>query len=84
MTYFHQSSIAFSSERPREYCLSSSIILDDIHTPYAMAHSSIGRVEDPTYSSEKKDGNGETPPMYDDPFGDEEFAEVKYRTLRWW
>ncbi|KAB8251809.1 amino acid transporter [Aspergillus flavus] len=49
-----------------------------------MAHSSIGRVEDPTYSSEKKDGNGETPPMYDDPFGDEEFAEVKYRTLRWW
>ncbi|KAE8131727.1 transmembrane amino acid transporter protein-domain-containing protein [Aspergillus pseudotamarii] len=50
-----------------------------------MAHSSIDQVEDPpTYSHEKKNKNGETPPMYDDPFGDEEFAEVKYRTLRWW
>ena len=49
-----------------------------------MAHSSIDQVEDPTYSREKKDENVETPPIYDDPFGDEEFAEVKYRTLRWW
>lgn len=23
-------------------------------------------------------------PEYEDPFGSEEFAEVKYRTLRWW
>lgn len=23
-------------------------------------------------------------PAYEDPFGDEEFAEVKYRTLAWW
>lgn len=27
----------------------------------------------------------DAPPAYqDDPFGDEEFAEVKYRTLSWW
>lgn len=23
-------------------------------------------------------------PQYDNPFGDEEYAEVKYRTLHWW
>lgn len=23
-------------------------------------------------------------PTYDDPFGNEEFAEVQYRTLHWW
>lgn len=23
-------------------------------------------------------------PSYEDPFGNEEFAEVKYRTMEWW
>lgn len=23
-------------------------------------------------------------PVYEDPFGNEEFAEVKYKTLKWW
>ena len=32
------------------------------------------------YGEESKDAV----PAYEDPFGDEEFAEVKYRTLRWW
>ena len=34
----------------------------------------------PPYVEDKQHGA----PTYDDPFGDEEFAEVKYRTLRWW
>ena len=43
-------------------------------------------------SSEKKDPSAleadkhqlGAVPEYDDPFGNEEFAEVKYRTLAWW
>lgn len=31
---------------------------------------------------EKTDLDG--PPEYDNPFGDEELAEVKYRTMAWW
>lgn len=31
----------------------------------------------------KKEVEGDTPP-YEDPFGNEEFAEVKYRTMEWW
>lgn len=34
----------------------------------------------PPYEDEKYD----TPSYADDPFGDEENAEVKYRTLKWW
>ncbi|KAE8385588.1 hypothetical protein ETB97_004766 [Aspergillus alliaceus] len=50
-----------------------------------MALNPIDRVEDPPSDREKKhEYYGETPPTYDDPFGDEEFAEVKYRTLHWW
>jgi hypothetical protein len=26
----------------------------------------------------------DAPPEYDEPFGNEEFAEVKYRTMAWW
>lgn len=28
--------------------------------------------------------NAEIVPAYEEPFGDEEYAEIKYRTLRWW
>lgn len=29
-------------------------------------------------------GVGHATPEYENPFGDEEFSEVKYRTLYWW
>lgn len=42
------------------------------------------RERDETIRKEEK-GHLENPnPEYDDPFGSEEFAEVKYRTLTWW
>jgi hypothetical protein len=44
----------------------------------------IDRVEDPSFDHEKKDDTQDMLPAYEDPFGDETFAEVKYRTLRWW
>ena len=33
---------------------------------------------------EKKQHLDDTLPEEEDPFGNEEFAEVKYRTLGWW
>lgn len=33
---------------------------------------------------EKKKNLDDTPPEDEDPFGNEEFAEVKYRTMGWW
>ncbi|KAG2416796.1 hypothetical protein HFD88_008012 [Aspergillus terreus] len=44
----------------------------------------IDRVENPSFDHEKKDDTQDMLPAYEDPFGDETFAEVKYRTLRWW
>ena len=32
----------------------------------------------------EKHEHAENVPAYEDPFGNEEFAEVQYRTLRWW
>jgi hypothetical protein len=49
-----------------------------------MAPNHVDHVEDPPSDREKKQDHGGTSPTYEDPFGDEEFAEVKYRTLRWW
>lgn len=33
---------------------------------------------------EKKELDRERTTDYDDPFGNEEFAEVKYKTMAWW
>ena len=44
----------------------------------------IDRVENPSFDREEKDDTQNMLPSYEDPFGDETFAEVKYRTLRWW
>ncbi|KAL5364448.1 transmembrane amino acid transporter protein-domain-containing protein [Aspergillus floccosus] len=43
----------------------------------------IDRVETPSFDREEKDDTQNMLPSYEDPFGDETFAEVKYRTLRW-
>lgn len=34
--------------------------------------------------TERKPREAHEVPDYEDPFGDEEFAEVRYRTLHWW
>ncbi|KAE8146781.1 amino acid transporter [Aspergillus avenaceus] len=49
-----------------------------------MAPTPIDQVEDPPFSQDKKQEGDGPVPEYNDPFGDEEFAEIKYRTLRWW
>ncbi|KAL1967210.1 hypothetical protein VTN77DRAFT_3501 [Rasamsonia byssochlamydoides] len=42
-----------------------------------------GAYSPPAVQDEKKYLEGEAP-EYEDPFGNEEFAEVKYRTMEWW
>lgn len=39
---------------------------------------------DRTLDTEGKPQSLHERPNYEDPFGNEEFAEVRYRTLRWW
>lgn len=34
--------------------------------------------------AEESHSVGHGTPEYDDPFGNEEFADVRYRTLYWW
>lgn len=50
-------------------------------------HESIEDSRSEKYDAGKSDTETqsvENVPMYHDPFGDEEFADVRYRTLLWW
>jgi len=42
------------------------------------------KIERPPPFSDQNDRRGSFAATKEDPFGDEEGAEVKYRTLRWW
>lgn len=39
---------------------------------------------DQALDDEEKHRESHGPPEYGDPFGNEDFAEVRYRTLHWW
>lgn len=41
-------------------------------------------IDDDAYNVEEKQQGVKANPHYQDAFGDEEFAEVKYKVLNWW
>ncbi|PLB38855.1 putative neutral amino acid permease [Aspergillus candidus] len=49
-----------------------------------MYSSPIDPIEDPPIGRDEKYEYTDTAPEFEDPFGNEEFAEVKYRTMAWW
>lgn len=63
---------------PQIVDLDSSTI--HVDTDHGSLHHGVG--QEPVGADEKK---GEiTSPSRQDAFGDEEFAEVKYKVLKWW
>lgn len=49
-----------------------------------MYSTPIDPIEDPPIGRDEKYEYTDTAPEFEDPFGNEEFAEVKYRTMAWW
>lgn len=43
-----------------------------------------GREEPYLHDAEEKQDEKKGSPIYNDTFGDEEYAEVKYKVLSWW